>query len=328
MPPTIDIPGPWPHSFVEGRVLHLEGDRFRVAFHSDWAPFFDPRMQETLAAWGLTSPEAVPRWRRWRQAGGRVLGVSMDHSWALPAWARAWRAAGTPLTVVHLDRHTDCGAPLLLVDGRGAMQDCLTGAPGHPDEPASLEGAVESGAIGIGGFVAPAVAAGLVRQLVHVFPSRTPLPERRARELAVGPGAPHPRRPDLRWLSVALEPDPAPGLLRSIPYLATHAAALPRDLPGPLALDLDLDYASNRLRGEPDWEDTPGPELTEAELAADLRLVLDALAPDRIACVTVATSPRFCPSERWRALLETVSAVLAERLGVSLAGLCPWEPPP
>jgi hypothetical protein len=251
----------------------------------------------------------------------------MDHSWALPAWARAWRAAGESLTVVHLDRHTDCGAPLLLVDAGGALLDCLTGAPVRVEAPASLEAAVESGAIGIGGFIAPAAAAGAVGAVVHVFPPRTPLAERRARTLAVGAGAPHPRRPDLRWLDIGLEVEPAsgPGALRRIPYLAAHPAEVPRDLAGPLVLDVDLDYASNRLRGEPDWEDTPGPELTDTRFAADLRTVLDAVDPARIACVTVGTSPRFCPSERWRPLLETVSAVLAERLGVSLAGLCPWE---
>lgn len=326
---TGDVPGPWPHTWLEGRVLRLDGDRFSVAFHADWAHFIDPRLRETLAAWGLAAPGEVPRWRRWKAAGGRVLSVSFDHAWALPAWARAGRGAGAPMTVVHLDRHTDCGAPLLLADAAGALQDCLTGAPVRADAPATLEGAVESGAIGIGGFIAPAVAAGLVGRLVHVFPSRTPLAERRARTLAVGAGEPHPRRPDLRWMTVALEEAPggagAPG---GVPYLAAHAAELPRDLAGPLALDVDLDYAANRFRGEPDWEDAPGPELTEAELAADLRAVLDALDPGRIACVTVATSPRFCPAERWRPLLETVSGVLEERLGASLAGLCPWESGP
>jgi hypothetical protein len=322
-----DAPGPWPHSYVEGRVLQVDGDDFAVAFHDDWAHFIDPRLAEVLAGWGVAAPEAVPGWRRWSQAGGRVLSVSMDHSWALPAWARAWRAAGPPLTVVHLDRHTDCGAPLLLVDAAGALQDCLTGAPVRLDAPASLEAAVASGAIGIGGFVAPAVAAGAVRGVVHVFPSRTPLAEGRGRTLAVGAGAPHPRRPDLRWLEIGLEGQPVSGTgaLRRIPYLAAHVADVPRDLPGPLILDVDLDYASNRLRGEPDWEDTPGPELTDTEFAADLRTVLDAVDPARIACVSVGTSPRFCPSERWRPLLETVSAVLEERLGSSLAGLCPWE---
>jgi hypothetical protein len=227
--------------------------------------------------------------------------------------------------VVHLDRHTDCGAPLLLVDGRGALQDCLTGAPVRPEDQGGLEAAVASGAVGIGGFVAPAVAMGLVRELVHVFPSRTPLPERRPRELAVGPGVPHPRRPDLRWLAASLGGGPAPASQR-VPYTAGHVDSLPARLAGPLALDLDLDYASNRHRGEPDWEDAPGPELSDAELAADLHRVLEALDPAQIACVTVAASPRYCPSERWRPLLEATSAVLARRLGDSLAGLCPWAP--
>lgn len=328
MPPLPAIPGPWPHVHVENRVLHLDGDRFSVAFDDDWGHFNDPRIRETLRGWKLDRADLVPRWRRFRQAGPRVLSVSMDHSWALPAWARARHDGGPPLTVVHLDRHSDCGAPLLLTDGSGALLDCLTGAPVRPHDPPGLEAAVESGAIGIGGFLAPAIAAGLVREVVHVFPARTPLPEPRGHALAVGAGDPHPRRPDLRWLAVGRDGDPAgPARVAArIPVLAAHAAELPRGLVGPLVLDLDLDYASNRLRGEPDWEDTPGPELTEAELAADLRRVLDALAADRIACVSVATSPRFCPSERWRPFLETVSGVLAERLGVSLDGLCPWQP--
>jgi len=325
MRPAPDPPGPWPHTHLEGRVLRLDGDRFSVSLHADWQHFVDPRLPETLAGWGLTTPEAVPGWRRWTEAGGRVLSVSLEHSWALPAWARAWRAVGEPLTVVHLDRHTDCGAPLLLLDGWGEMQDCLTGAPVRADAPDSLEAAVASGSVGIGGFVAPAVAGGLLRELVHVFPSRTPLPERRRHALAVGAGASHPRRPDLRWMSVSLGGHPAPAAHR-IPYLASHVAALPRGRAGPLVLDVDLDYASNRLRGEPDCEDAPGPELTEEEFAADLRLVLEALDPARIACVSVGTSPRYCPSERWRPLLAALSAVLAERIDASLDGLFPWGP--
>jgi len=325
MRPAPDPPGPWPHAHLEGRVLRLDGDRFSVSLHPDWDHFVDPRLPETLAGWGLVSPDAVPGWRRWTVAGGRLLSVSLEHSWALPAWARAWRAAGEPLTVVHLDRHTDCGAPLLLLDGWGEMQDCLTGAPVRAGAPESLEAAVDSGSIGIGGFVAPAVAAGLVREMVHAFPSRTPLPERRRCTLAVGAGAPHPRRPDLRWMSVSLDGGTAPATHR-VPYLATHVPALPGRLDGPLVLDVDLDYASNRLRGEPDWEDAPGPELTEEEFAADLRLALRALDPTRIACVSVGTSPRYCPSERWRPLLDALSAVLAERLGVTLEGLLPWDP--
>ena len=122
-----EIPGPWPHEALHGRVLRLDADAFSVDFHSDWAHFIDPRLQQTLAPWGIVLPEDVPRWRRYKVEGGRVLGVSLDHSWAIAAWARA--GAGEPLTVVHLDRHADCGAPLLLLDGAGEMQDCLTGAP-------------------------------------------------------------------------------------------------------------------------------------------------------------------------------------------------------
>lgn len=317
------IPGPWPNTALEGRDLRVCGDTFSVAFHSEWAHFIDPRLRVTLAAWGIDVPEAVPRWHRWKHAGGRVLAVGLDHGWALPAWARARRAGEAPLSVVHLDRHTDCGAPLLLLDEAGAMLDCLTGAPVRGEDPAGLEGAVESGAIGIGGFIAPAVAAGLVSRVVHVFPSRTPLPPERARTLAVAAGAAHPRRPDLRWMAASLDGPPGQAL-RTAPYLAAHAGSVPGDLPGRVALDVDLDYAANRFRGEPDWEDAPGPELETREFAADVATVLDRLDPERIACVTVAASPRYCPSERWRELLEALDAVLAERLGASLDGLVPW----
>lgn len=320
--PPRAIPGPWPHPAVEGRVLRYDGDRFSVEHPATWEHLIDPRLPETTAPWGLRTPEAVARWRRSRGEGGRVLGASLNHAWALAAWARS--GAARPLTVVHLDRHDDCGAPLLLLDAAGEMVDCLTGAPVRGDAPASLEGAVDSGAVGVGGFIAPAVAAGLVGRVVHVLPSRTPLPERRARSLAVGPGAPHPRRPDLRWLAVGLDDGAGPALRRA-PYLAAHVDTIPDDLGGPIVLDVDLDYASNRYRGDPDWHGTPGPELPVEAFVADLGATLHRLDPARIVGVTVAASPGYCPAEAWRPLLEALSEVLARRLGVSLEGLLPWS---
>jgi hypothetical protein len=317
-----EIPGPWPHTALEGRALRLEGDAFSVAFHSDWAHFIDPRLQETLAPWGIIAPEEVPRWRRWKGEGGRVLAVSFDHAWALAAWARA--GAGGPLTVVHLDRHPDCGAPLLLLDGVGTMQDCLTGAPVRSESPASLEGAIESGAIGVGGFVAPAVALGLATRVLHVLPSRTPLPDHRPRSLTIAPGASHPRRPDLRWLAATLDDGAGPAL-RRVPFLAAHVDTIPDGIEGPVVLDIDLDYGSNRYRGDPDWHGTPGPELSSEEFAADVDAALERLDPAQITCVTVATSPGYCPAESWRPLLEALSGVLVERLGASLDGLLPWS---
>jgi hypothetical protein len=320
--PLPSIPGPWPHTALEGRVLRLDRDAFSVAFHADWGHFIDPRLRETLEPWGIAAPEQVPRWRRWKAEGGRVLAVSLDHAWAVTAWARA--GAGAPLTVVHLDRHADCGAPLLLVDGAGALQDCLTGAAVRAAAPASLDAAVESGAIGVGGFIAPAVASGLAGRVIHVLPSRTPLPERRARTLAIAAGAPHPRRAELRWLAASLDDGAGPAL-RRVPYLAAHAGTLPDGLEGPVALDVDLDYASNRYRGDPDWHGTPGPEMTADAFAADLRAALDRLDPGRIVCVTVAASPGYCPAEAWRPLLEALSSTLAGRIGASLDGILPWS---
>lgn len=314
-------PGPWPHTAVEGRVLRLAADGFSVDHPAGWEHLVDPRLRETVAPWGLHAPAAVATWHRWRVEGRRVVAVSLDHAWALPAWARA--AAGAPLSVVHLDRHTDCGAPLLLLDPQGGMVDCLTGAPVRREDPASLEAAIASGAVGVGGFIAPAVAAGLVSRVVHVLPSRTPLAEPCGRTLDVGAGAPHPRRPDLRWLAVSLGGGAVPAL-RSVPYRAAHAATVPAGIDGPLALDVDLDYASNRYRGDPDWHGTPGPELRVEDFVADVGAVLDRLDPRRIVCVTVAASPGYCPVEAWRPLLEALSAVLRERLGCSLDGLVPW----
>jgi hypothetical protein len=315
-----EIAGPWPHTALEGRVLRLDGDAFSVALPSRWEHFIDPRLRETLAPWGIRAPEEVPLWRRWKEEGGRVVAVSLDHAWAAAAWARA--GAGGPLTVAHLDRHTDCGAPLLLLDGEGGMWDCLTGSPVRAEDPGSLESAIASGAIGVGGFVAPAVASGLVRRVLHVLPSRTPLAPGRARALAVGPGAPHPRRPDLRWLAASL--DEGVQALRRAPYLAAHADTLPDHVEGPVVLDVDLDYGSNRYRGDPDWHGTPGPELPAEAFAAEVGAVLDRLEPKRIVCITVATSPGYCPAESWRPLLEALSDTLAARVGASLDGLLPW----
>ncbi|MFT3914534.1 MAG: hypothetical protein QM704_10580 [Anaeromyxobacteraceae bacterium] len=320
--PVPAAPGPWPHTALEGRTLRLDGDRFEVGLPGDWAHFIDPRLPEVLPGWGLEEPGQLPGFRRSRLEAGRVLALSLDHAWAAAAWARC--RAGGPLTVVHLDRHTDCGAPLLLVSGEGGLVDCLSGAPVGAGAPESLEGAAASGAVGIGGFIAPAVALGLVGRVVHVYPARTPLPAPRERTLSVGAGDAHPRRPDLRWLAASLEG--AAGTPRwSVPYVAAHASTVPAGLPGPVVLDVDLDFASNRYRGDPDWEGTPGPELAPEAFAAEVGEVLDRLEPARVVGVTVALSPGFCPVEAWRPLAEALSGVLRVRLGVSLEGLGPWE---
>lgn len=279
------------------------------------ASFVDPRLGEGLAWWGDGVTAATVSLAVRLDAGFQL---ALDDCWTLFAWS--CRDEPEEVDVLHLDSHADLGSPRLGREG-GGWRDLLTGDPVALAAPESVASAIASGAIGIGSFFAPFLAAAPATRIVHLAPAgRSPRP----------PGAYRWSVEDLRDDGVfaeALRPrvridgaeeDGEANLL------VHHdlAAVLPRLGARPLYLHLDMDYFNNRYDHRPDWpargHHDPAPVAVLAAIDDVFAGLATHAAGARVVDVTVALSPGFFPAELWPPAIERVRAGV-ERLGLAEA---------
>jgi hypothetical protein len=305
-----------------GWSVRLERARF--------AEFYvDPALDRGLTWWG---PDAIlgDIYRLVRRHGGFQL--SLDDSWTLYDWSlwlseRHDRGVATDkVTILHVDDHTDFMTPRIARNGE-AWLDLITGRPCDLTEPETVKGAILSGAVGIGSFMAPflhRIARCDFRHLSQSVNRQVPDPARRItlrteQDTLLSPGA---RRP-----SLVLEPwDAGHEEPTSHRYFATHRPDewLEGLQDAPVLLHIDMDYFNNRFDRDSDWHGASAPR-HDPDLAAmseTMDELFDSLARSgmtpRIESVAVALSPGFFPAEFWQPLTER----LAARLGaVVRAGL-------
>lgn len=282
----------------------------------------DPGLQNGLGIFGA-SLETMP-FRRFRQGG---VQFSLFDTWTLMSWSewlvrqRARRGREVERAVIlHIDDHKDFMAPRLFKSANGWV-DPLTGAPVDVYDPPTICRAIESGAIGMGSFIAPFVHAVPETEIRHlgqrVVDEESEIVPTTSPDDLLEPGAP---RPSLELRPWAGQDKPRRR------YLATRDVdrwldGLP---PWPILVHIDMDYFSNRYNGDSDWEHTENrldPSLDQVtarieELCA--KLSASPAAP-RIADITVAFVPGFFPAEFWdcayrtlRQRLEPLSDVLQE----------------
>lgn len=277
----------------------------------------DPRIGHELEAWGGIGLDGMALSRR---RSGRVLTALYD-TWTLPSWS-AWLAQSgatraTELTVLHVDDHRDLGSPRLAIEA-GGMIDLITGDAFDVWNPSSVLRACDSGAVGMGSFLTPFLAAlpGCdVRQLgqppkvtgtVDAAFVQTTLTDDLLR-----PGA---QRPAIRL-------DPAagtgPGRYRTTGDLTDWLAGVTK---GPILLHVDMDYFNNRYDGDNDWpnrhprHDPPLDAVLRRidEVTAAIR---DAGLVESIVDAVVAFSPGFFPAEMWKPAEHRLRQGLEELYG-------------
>lgn len=119
--------------------------------------YIDPRLREGLAWWerfsGPVPIRDIPYARRRRNS----VQVSLSDAWTISSWSRLL-ASGVgrqaPVIMLHADDHEDLMSPRLVVRN-GTLIDLISGKPVRADRPATIDAAVQSGAIGMGSFMVP-----------------------------------------------------------------------------------------------------------------------------------------------------------------------------
>lgn len=273
----------------------------------------DPSLADHLASWGCGLGGMAHAVRR----HGRVTTALYD-TWTLVSWSR-WAAASgidsaAPLTILHVDDHRDLMSPRLFLQD-GAWLDPIRGAPVRVEDPASVQDALESGAIGMGSFLTPFLHAFPLAEVRHLC---QPPKAHGTRDFRIELGIKADDLLDPEMMRPSVNLLPAEGSGPSHYRLTTsHDAWLDQIGSGPVLLHIDMDYFNNRFDGDGDWGDhaerlDPDPD----EVTAEIRRMADALRAGellpRIADAVVAYSPGFFPSELWDEAERTLRDSLGE----------------
>ncbi len=274
----------------------------------------DPALDTGLRWWGrgITLGSMWSTW--WRD--GRIM-TSLYDTWTLVSWcewlSRAPTGTAEQAVILHADDHRDLASPRLFLRG-GSLVDAITADEVRLTDPATVQRAIESGAIGMGSFMTP---------FLREFPHAT------VRHLCQPPKM----QVDVQWgLAVTcfpdtlLDPDAARLAVQLVEsragagvYVGTSdARAWSRDIEGrPVLVHIDMDYFNNRYDGDSAWP------LREPRLDPDLPAMLskvdeliDSLAASKavIEDVAIAYSPGFFPAEFWQPLDRRLRAGLARIL--------------
>jgi hypothetical protein len=208
------------------------------------------------------------------------------------------------LILLHVDDHRDLASPRLKCDG-DTMRDLVTGHQSSVDRPDSIVEAIESGAIGMGSFMTPFLAAVGQAEVRHLCqpPKATVTQDFIIRiehvpDDLLDPGA---LRPVTSLESIT---GVGPSRYRLTPNLDDWLEGIEG---GPILLHIDLDYFNNRYDGDSDWRNRPvrhDPPIEEIysrieELSRALRQrgLLEAIED-----VVFAFSPGFFPAELWESV--------------------------
>lgn len=258
---------------------------------------FDATLPAELQRRGIGFDDVMES-HRIERLGDRIVLESLNHSWALLAWS-IWVSeggSGRPL-ILHVDSHDDMGTPKV-GGSRGGFDffELVRDRSFDLRQPETMARAILDGAIGIGSFIVPFLAA-VPADVVHVVPTPTALaPERHFGVIggsadgvvdAAGPLVISTELNDSSYRAVVAQD------------LATVLEQFAEDH-RPVFVDIDLDYfAMVDTRPKPN----PFRPLSPVRL---FDAMASALAD--VSVFTIATSPGFCPAPHWAGLLDEVHA--------------------
>lgn len=262
----------------------------------------DIKIQQHLAPWeeiGLAEMATA------RRRSGRVM-TSLYDTWSLLSWSE-WVAGTKPatderITILHLDDHRDLMSPRLAIEDEHLV-DMITGRVFDVRDPATVQQACDSGAVGMGSFLTPFLFAFPncdVRQLCQPPKIDGTFDWSYRRDVMkddlLRPGADRP--------AIALEPasGTGPGRYRATNHIAEWLSGVGDD---PILLHVDMDYFNNRYDGDGDWVDRlrrhdPPLEQILAHIDQVTAAMRDAGVVSRIVDAAVAFSPGFFPAELWQ----------------------------
>jgi hypothetical protein len=220
----------------------------------------------------------------------------------------------SPLTILHLDDHTDMMSTLLLQNGV-KLYDPILRQSFDPLEPESWISAIKSGAIGIGSFLTPLF---ILARPVHILHLKAGAGDKRVFNVTPR-GKTHHLIKDISFFDIQLE-EMAVGF--DVPY---HSYISTEDAFELLAhieennevvVHIDLDYFINDFNGNP--IDKPYYPSASLQQIANNRLLTFFQALENtdinVNRWIVGTSPGFCSGFHWRFLLENLKMLIGQRV--------------
>lgn len=308
-----------PDATCEGNVWTV---RLQPPPRADY--YIDPQLRAGLTWWSQFAGPVLIRGIPYALRRRSGVQVSLSDAWTIASWSRvlaAQKDRTVPVVVLHADDHQDLMSPRLVVRDR-MLVDLISGKTVDVGRPATVDAAVRSGAIGMGSFIVPILAAGRTLHIRHLrmpsgrpeIPGRYHLALTHHPDTLLAPGEPRPS-------AEIIEPGTA---LRSQQLLAgsyTLTETLEGwldDLPADaiVLMHVDCDYFSNRYDGDSDWRshavihDPP-----ERLVRHSVEEFCDALRSleGRIHGAAIALSPGFFPAEYWQGTVESLLQVVTVR---------------
>lgn len=295
---------------ADGRGVWLRGQN--QAHHGA-----DPDLAAQVAAMGMGNPRNIGAFRVRREE----FALSFEDSWSgwFIAETLAALSAEESLVILHLDDHRDLMPTFLTRDGSGALSNPVTRTRFNASSQSDWEAAIDVGVVNIGNWLAAVVlgvqTASSLRS-VHI------------RHLHPANGSSEPRPlcamhtasvrsklfPDQRFGLVSLKDlDRDPVKAQSTFHASPNVDDILDDLPvGRVLLHVDLDFFENHYNGNSRHGQNVSlavsPSRTNERFVAFRQLLRNlTLFP---ADVVVASSPGFCASTRWTALVGEVEKTL------------------
>lgn len=268
----------------------------------------DPFLEDGLCACGVPS--------KYKETGrfyrvGLHSDLCFEDSWCGLFIANHIRTLGanTPLTIIHLDDHTDMMSTLLLYN-KGLI-DPISQQAFAPDNPNHWPMVIESGAVGIGSFLTP------------FFTLRRPIHVRHLKAEAGSPktfkvgyiGHNHHLLKELAFFDITLRETPDTGDSIYTYQVTGNAELLFNDIAeGSVIVHIDLDYFINDFNGNAILDNYIPSKKSLKTAEQRMKLFFTALRESsvKIDRWMIATSPGFCSGIHWQFLLEKLEKYISK----------------
>lgn len=279
-------------------------------FHLDWPSHLlehtDPQLEICAREHYGLRLEDLAGYTEVRRCGRADFVFSMFHSRALlaPALAAARAGGRFPRTIVHVDAHSDLGAPLLTVSAPGKLIAPAFGMECDLADPDTVVHAINAGLVHKGSFLAAYLLATPPGELFHVWDEGTIESDYLVSQTACAKVGVH--LVEHHQLVSSSQSGPQQWRRHKTALLPPHLS----DQPGGVWLDVDLDAFCNRFDGDSDrgMEASSPVEVgcLRSRVEAFLEQLTTASWRDRIEAVSVAASPGFFPAEYWEEIIPKV----------------------
>jgi hypothetical protein len=274
--------------------------------------FIDPEIRQNSEIWG--GIKKLSEISYFYRDVGNVF-ESFNDNWTLLSWAQKWThyKQSSPflhhqtLTILHLDDHEDLMNPRVCIR-EDQMFDMITKQEIELSNPALVESALISGAIGIGSFIPPFLFAlqGTKIQLRHLSEryadKRSCIQKIHLKKIEDNFLEEESIRLGLHRVNID---EPGDSDSEHCYHVTSNSDEFLSDIPdGPIFIHFDMDYFNDRFDGCSCWESEErchNPSLPQVmeRLDSFLDKLMHFDIKDRIISVTVAVSPGFFPSEMW-----------------------------